>query len=138
MNLENLSQLKNSWLKKSFDEPHIFNAYRLVFNIRAENASKMHYFNLIIKDICLGNVIVFFSKYALFIFLALGCLKQFETNSDPKCFSLSLFHQHSNGVGAHNFNKLPLLQAYNKKHNFDGICPSETFHNSFLKIMIDA
>ena len=44
--------------------------------------------------------------------------------------SLSVCHWNLNGIAAHKFIKISLLEAYNTIHDFDIICLSETFLDS--------
>ena len=44
--------------------------------------------------------------------------------------SLNICHWNLNGITAHNYVKLSLLQAYNAIENYDVICLSETFLDS--------
>ena len=55
-----------------------------------------------------------------------------ETNPGPKQSSLAFCHWNSNGVAAHDFIKISLLQGYITDCHFDIICLSETFLNSSL------
>ena len=55
-----------------------------------------------------------------------------ETNPGPDSNSnLIICHWNLNGIIANDFVKTSLLEAYNAVHNFDIICISETFLNSF-------
>ena len=56
--------------------------------------------------------------------------------------SFSICHWNLNSIAAHNFSKVSLLSVYNKIHNYDIICLSETylnhntlFNNDNLKIL---
>ena len=65
-----------------------------------------------------------------------------ETNPGPKYSSLTFCHWNLNGLTAHDFIKISLLQAYILQHNYDIICLSETFLNSSIegnddRILID-
>ena len=55
-----------------------------------------------------------------------------ESNPGPHqaINSLKVCHWNLNGLTAHDFVKISLLEAYNSSHNFDIICLSETFLNS--------
>ena len=55
-----------------------------------------------------------------------------EINQGLKQSSLSICHWNLNGVAAHEFIKVSLLQGYITERNFDVICLSETFLNSSL------
>ena len=56
-----------------------------------------------------------------------------ETNPGPfnDTKSLSICHWNLNGISTHNYVKLSMLEAYNALHDYDIICISETFLNSF-------
>ena len=59
--------------------------------------------------------------------------RDIETNPVPKKQScLKFFHWNLNGLAAHDFIKLPLIEAYIAASNFDIVCLSETFLNSSL------
>ena len=65
-----------------------------------------------------------------------------ETNPGPKNSSLTFCHWNLNGLRAHDYIKIFLLQAYFLQHNYDIICLSEMFGNSCIegnddKISID-
>ena len=56
-----------------------------------------------------------------------------ELNPGPKntkSYYFSLCHWNLNSLPAHNFSKLSLIEAYNRQHNFDMICLSETYLDS--------
>ena len=53
-----------------------------------------------------------------------------EINPGPKRLSLTLCYWNVNGVAAHEFIEVSLLQGYITERNFDIICLSETFLNS--------
>ena len=56
-----------------------------------------------------------------------------ESNPGPVNFpnqNLTICHWNLNGIAAHNFVKISLLEAYNALHNFDVICISETYLDS--------
>ena len=56
-----------------------------------------------------------------------------ETNPGPKKQScMKLFHWNLNGLAAHDFIKLPLIEAYIATNNFDIVCFSETFLDSSI------
>ena len=56
-----------------------------------------------------------------------------ETNPGPKKQScLKFFHWNLNGLAAHDFIKLPLIEAYIATNNFDIVCLSETFLDSSI------
>ena len=60
-------------------------------------------------------------------------LGDIETNLDPKKQSwLKFFHWNLNGLAAHDFIKLPLIEAYIATNNFDIACLSETFLDSTI------
>ena len=50
-----------------------------------------------------------------------------ETNRSPKKhYGLKFFHWDFNELAAHDFNKLPLIEAWTATNNFDIVCLSET------------
>ena len=56
-----------------------------------------------------------------------------ESNSGPNIpsnLALSFCHWNLNGIAAHNYIKISLLQAYNAVYKYDVLCISETFLNS--------
>ena len=56
-----------------------------------------------------------------------------ETNSGPKRSSnIKFFHWNLNGLAAHNFIKVPLVETFITNNNFDLVCMSETFLDSTL------
>ena len=56
-----------------------------------------------------------------------------ETNPCPKKQScLKFFHWNLDGLAAHDFIKLPLIEAYIATNNFDIVCLSETFLDSSI------
>ena len=56
-----------------------------------------------------------------------------ETNPGPKKSSVIKFcHWNLNGLAAHDFLKVSLIEAFITTHNFDIICLSETFLDSTL------
>ena len=53
-----------------------------------------------------------------------------ETNPGPhNRHSLSICHWNLNGISAHNYVKLSMLEAYNAIYDYDIICISETYLN---------
>ena len=51
-----------------------------------------------------------------------------ETNTGPKKSSAIKFcHWNLNGLAAHGFVKVPLIEAFINTHNFDIVCLAETF-----------
>ena len=51
-----------------------------------------------------------------------------ETNLGPrKSFPIKFFHWNLNGLAAHDFIKVPLIEAFISIHNFAILCLSETF-----------
>ena len=57
-----------------------------------------------------------------------------ETNPDPRKSFIKFCHWNLNGLAAHDFVKMPLIEAFIKTHNFDIICLSETFLDSSIDI----
>ena len=69
--------------------------------------------------------------FLLYIKILLYFCGDTEINPGPKRSSLTFCHWNLNGVAAHEFIKVSLLQGYITERNFD-ICLSETFLNSSL------
>ena len=62
-------------------------------------------------------------------------LDDIETNPHPWRFSFIKFCRwHLNGLAAHDFVKMPLIEAFITTHNFDIICSVETFLDSSIDI----
>ena len=60
-----------------------------------------------------------------------------EFNQGPKpdsSQSFSICHWNLNSISAHNYSKISLLTAYISIHDFDIICPSETYVTSTADI----
>ena len=56
-----------------------------------------------------------------------------ETNPGPKILSTFKFcHWNLNGLAAHDFVKVHLIEAFITTHNFDIVCLSETFLDSTI------
>ena len=61
-----------------------------------------------------------------------------ETNPGPKKNTkISFCHWNLNGIAAHNFSKVSLLQAMATTHEFNIICLSETFFDSLFNLLDD-
>ena len=65
-----------------------------------------------------------------------------EKNPGPKYSSLAFCHWNLNGLTAHDYIRISLLQAYVTQHNYDIICLLETLLNSSIdssdtRILID-
>ena len=61
-----------------------------------------------------------------------------ETNPGPeKNTKISFCHWNLNGIAAHNFSKVSLLQAMATKLEYDIICVSETFLDSSFNSLND-
>ena len=64
----------------------------------------------------------------LLLKLLLICCGDIESNPGPKKqHQISFCHWNLNGLAAHNFSKVSLLQAISLSKNYDLICLSETF-----------
>ena len=80
----------------------------------------------------------FFSFGFRFVFMLLISFVygNVELNPSPKnrnsCYNFSICHWNLNSITAHNFAKVNLLQAYNAIHDFDMICLSESYLDSFV------
>ena len=57
-----------------------------------------------------------------------------ETNPGPRKSFLKFCNWNLNGLAAHDFVKMPLIEAFITTHNFDIICLSETFLDSSIDI----
>ena len=58
------------------------------------------------------------------------CCGDIETNPGPTKLDLYFCYWNLNGIAAHDFVKMPLIEAYVTFYNYDIICLSETFLNS--------
>ena len=70
--------------------------------------------------------------FLLYSKILLCCCSGIEINPGPKRSSWTFCHRNLNGVAAHEFIKVSLLQRYITECNFDIICLSETFLHSSL------
>ena len=69
--------------------------------------------------------------------LLIICSGDIETNPGPKKNTkISFCHWNLNGIAAHNFSKVSLLQAMATTHEYDIICLSETFFDFCLTRMM--
>ena len=57
-----------------------------------------------------------------------------ETNPGTRKSFIKFFHWNLNGLAAHDFVKMLLIEVFIKTHNFDIICLSETFLDSSMDI----
>ena len=83
--------------------------------------------------ICLLFILASHGKlfFGNLIRLLLVCCGDIEINSGPKTKNqISFCHWNLNGLAAHNFTKVSLLQALSVTHDYDIICLSETFLDS--------
>ena len=96
--------------------------------------------------LCLLTKLPKMTKIAIFLLFCLRNLLfrcgDIEANPVPKYSSSTFCHWNLNGLTAHNSINILLLQAYITQHNYDIICPLETFLNSFIetnddRILID-
>ena len=75
-------------------------------------------------------------KYFIEIFLKLFLQHDdIETNPGPRSYHSQYFsfcHWNLNSLPAHNYSKVPLLQAFNPLHKFDLTCLSESYLNSSI------
>ena len=86
------------------------------------------------KSVCAFHVSFMtleFSFIAYFVRLLLLRAGDIETNPGPKK-SIKFCHWNLNGLAAHGFVKIPLIEAFINTHNFDIICLSETFLDSTI------
>ena len=72
-----------------------------------------------------------FSFVAYFVRLLLPRAVDIETNPGPKK-SIKFCHWNLNGLAAHGFVKIPLIEPFINNLNFDIICLSETFLDSTI------
>ena len=99
------------------------------------------------KEVVFPSGVFIFARILLFFFLYLKLRFQgeysrilllitsgdIETNPGPKKQScLKFFHWNLNRLAAHDFIKLPLIEAYIATSNFDLLCVSETFLDSSI------
>ena len=72
----------------------------------------------------------------VFILLILFVCGDVELNPGPKnrnfCYNFLICHWNLNSITAHNFAKVNLLQAFNATHDFDMICLSKSYLDSYL------
>ena len=67
--------------------------------------------------------------------LLLVCSGDIDINPGPKTKNqISFCHWNLNGLAAHNFTKVSLLQALPVTHDYDVVCLSETFVDSSISI----
>ena len=66
------------------------------------------------------------------IFYLLYCCGDIEINPGPQKSSLTFCHLNLNGIAAHDFGKISLIQGYITDRNIGIICLPETFLNSSL------
>ena len=72
----------------------------------------------------------FINNFKHLLLLLLGDI---ETNPGPKRSSnIKFCHWNLNGLAAHNFEKVPLVEAFIASNNFDLVCLSETFLDSTI------
>ena len=65
--------------------------------------------------------------------MLLTCCGDVESNPGPKKqYQISFCHWNLNGLAAHNFSKVSLLQAISVSKNYDLICLSEAFLDSLI------
>ena len=76
-----------------------------------------------------GNVEIL---YLIYMKGLLNCCGAIEINPGPNKSPLTFCHWNLNGIAAHDFIKISLLQGYTTDGNIDIICLSETFLNSSL------
>ena len=68
------------------------------------------------------------SSYYKQMALMVLCSSDIETNPGRKNNTkISFCHWNLNGIAAHDFSKVPLLQVMATTHDYDIICLSETF-----------
>ena len=88
-----------------------------------------------IITICLLFILISHGElfFGNLIQLLLVCSGDIEINPGPKTKNqISFCHRNLNGLAAHNFTKVSLLQALSVIHDYDIICLSETFLDSSI------
>ena len=105
------------------------NTYHAYNGVLTEKSLKPYWYS-IIKLPKIAKVIVF-----LFLCITnlLSQCGDIETNPGPRFSSLTFCHWNLNGLTAHDFIKILLLQAYITQYNYDIICLSENFLNSSIQ-----
>ena len=101
--------------------------------------TQLHNYGFNINIINFANVLLF--KYFDFCCYALSLRRMLllesgdiETNPGPRKSFIKFCHWNLNGLAAHDFVKIPLIEAFITTHNFDIICLSETFLDSSIDI----
>ena len=101
--------------------------------------TQLYNYGFNINTINFANVLLF--KYFNFCCYALHLKRMLllesvdiETNPGPRKSFIKFCHWNLNGLAAHDFVKMPLIEAFIKTRNFDIICLSETFLDSSIDI----
>ena len=64
--------------------------------------------------------------------------KILETNPGPRKSSpIKFYHWNLNGLAAHGFIKVPLIESFVSTHNFDILCLRETFLDSNIDLTME-
>ena len=101
--------------------------------------TQLHNYGFNINTINFANVLLF--KYFDFCCYALNLKRMLllesgdiETNPGPRKSFIKFCHWNLNGLAAHDFVEIRLIEAFITTHNFDIICLSETFLDSSIDI----
>ena len=96
---------------------------------------------IIVKILCKCALrYIFLFQLCIFLPFIMNNLKicgDIESNPGPvnnPAQDLTVCHWNLNGIAAHNFVKISLLEAFNSVNNFDVICVSETFLDSTYSV----
>ena len=129
--------LKKSF-KISFFMPIVFyllvvflnSSFIFIFKGTSESITKA---KLTLSDY-MFTIMYFINNFKHFLLLLSGDI---EINPDPKrSFNIKFCHWNLNGLAAHDFIKVPLVEALITSNNFDIVCLSESFlYSLYLTIM---
>ena len=116
---------------------YIYFTLRLLYNLFYHFAINQRKFSKLITKHLISYVL--FLQVCLLLNLPLNHMLlimcgDIESNPGPLNESkkaLSVCHWNLNGISTHSYIKLSMLEAYNALHNYDLICISETFLNSY-------
>ena len=107
-----------------------------VFNLLSSSTIPDKKFKNLLKRML--YILQYFMSVKYFIEIFLNLFLQhgdIETNPGPRTYHSQYFsfcHWNLNSLPAHNYSKVPLLQAFNALHKFDLICLSESYLNSSI------
>ena len=140
LNSYNLTSLLSAWiLFLSFCNIAVNIGYTICGLLRLSNCFSALRYSWIIPSkiitICLLFILAFHGElfFGNLIQLLLICSGDIEINPGPKTKNqISFCHWNLNGLAAHNFTKVSLLQALSVTHDYDIICVTETFLDSSI------